>query len=59
MEHRPDCKCTCWQTVLAVPLDNDFVRTMTDAQAGQLGVMLKDRARHELGLPRVDEELSS
>jgi hypothetical protein len=40
---------------LAIALDPDFARTMTDEEAQQLGVLLKDRARMELGLDRTAE----
>jgi hypothetical protein len=34
---------------LSIALDPDFARTMTDEEAQQLGVLLKARARYELG----------
>ncbi len=40
---------------LSIAIDPDFARTMTDEEAHFLGVMLKDRARMELGLDPMDE----
>ena len=34
---------------LSIALDPEFARTMTDEEAQQIGVILKARARYELG----------
>ena len=41
---------------LSIALDPEFARTMTDEEAQQIGVILKDRARTELELPRLGTE---